>query len=327
MKGKGIFGCDDAERKQLEEISHLYFSTPAERSRPPAASPAVSPRTTKARRGAEPFRVSCLADRRDPSLSTRFLYNLALLLRLTQEEVLFLCSDQAMRDRFSFAFRPDRERSVRVGSGPAATGLVGPLGICLLRRRPDAGEGTSAAKGRGGIPSGGMASFHYVLSDRLAAGPFFVGLPGVTLLLVTPESREDAFQGQGLTERGQDGDEPAHGGIVVAGVRDRDEAGTVYACWKEMLEQRFPGRWRWESYGTCPAPGKRGQSGLAPALDVIQSPTGWQTRCYLETVSLIRKKRRELCGPPPGRRDERAAGDPHPACSGSSQGGCEECAG
>jgi len=296
LSGKGIFAPSEAERKQLEEISHLFFSTPAGSGRTPDPKPGLPPRTEEwAARGPEPFWVCCPAGVSNFSLATGFLFNLALLLRLAQEEVLFLCSDQAMRDRFRFAFRPDRERRVRVGSGPGAMGLAGPMGICLVPRRAWEEESCRAGgEGRGTFP--GMASFHYVLADYLPPAAPLESFRGITLLLVTPQTRDHEFQGQKLMERGLDRGHPAPGGIVVAGVPDRDEGATVYTCWKEMLEERMPGRWQWEDFGFWPAPADKAPQGTFPGMEVIESPTGRQTQCCLEIVARVRKKRRELCG-------------------------------
>ena len=298
MSRKGTFTYNETERKQLEEISHLYFSTPSAPQNPQVASPQTPvpatqthlPPTQEEVREGRAFTVECSAGRGNRFLASQFLFHISLLLRLSGEEVLLLCSREAFRERFAFGFRPDRERAVRV-AGVQTPGRLGPLGVCLLECDGLTGvRPTHARRDVAALP-GLRAFFDYILADRFLAAPSQQGLTLLTLLVVTHETPEDAFRELDSVERVQDRDSPRSGGIVVGGVQDKEEAGLAYSCWRDRLEHLFPGRYSWESYGMFPGSARAEAGRFASGMSVLERPTCLKAKCLLETVSLIRRNK------------------------------------
>jgi hypothetical protein len=155
-----------AERKQLEAIAHLYLPERRERVAEQEARPGPGPSGAPDGYQRIPFLV-CLAVARNGVVpAVECLYNLGVLLRVSDGPVLLAGSEGAYRNRFSFGFRPDRERHVSSPGQPAPGGIRGPMDIRLIPAGP--GEwagGLHKAARTGSRPHGGL--YHYVLTDDL----------------------------------------------------------------------------------------------------------------------------------------------------------------
>ena len=289
------FPKENQEKKQLEEIAHLYFSTPAPSS--------VEPREEE--RSFDSFSsfpralfVHCPAGKQGEGMSTWFLFNLAVMLRILNGPVLLIGSERAYEKRFLFGFRPDRER-LRVGDGPRIpAGSFGPMGLCLL-------EGRVLWRGlrdEGDVYpvdplTGGQAGFRYILSDEAPSGGVFRSLPSLVLLLVTPNTTTRTLLDSPM---GQEDDfYPDHAGIVVAGARSSDEADALYLYWRDRVKERCErelavedwGRLDWDKSGRAEPP----VSDLETSgVGILEDPVGARARFFQTAASLIRKKRSEL---------------------------------
>ena len=244
-----VFRKEDHEKKQLEEIAHLYFSAPAPASEVP----------TEPQRSFEAFSplpralfVHCAAGRAEGGVSTWFLFNLAVMLKILNGPVLLIGSQHAYEKRFLFGFRPDRER-LRVKDGPQILfGHFGPMGLCLL-------DGRALWRGLGDerdvYPvdpmAGGRVGFRYILSDEVPSGGVFRSLPSLVLLLVTPTTTAPAFLDRATGA--EDDLFPGHAGIVVAGAGCAEEADALYVYWRDRLRERCERDLSVENFGVLPS--------------------------------------------------------------------------
>ncbi len=317
----------DREKKELEEIAHLYFSRmpsrpekgadgPGAEGGPGPSGPSVpggepkvgsgiAPAARRFLGAPEPLYVCCATDASDRSLATWFFFNLAVVLRVLNGPVLLVASERACESRFSFGFRPDRERvHSRVGMALTSRSL-GPMGICLV-------EGSGLAGELSGRPPARDADlvrccpvpFRYVLSDEPRLRPLFGFLPGLVLLLVTPSTPE-GLAGKAIlpAEEGGQGfvgrrDRPVHVGVVVAGTSSREEADRLFGRWREMLEGEFTGGdvvvedfgalegWSATPGGGADVPGW--------GIQVLEHPTSLESRWCMTAASRLRAKRRQL---------------------------------
>lgn len=289
------FPKENHEKKQLEEIAHLYFSTPAPSSEPP----------TEPERPFEGFSplpralfVHCAAGQGEEGMCTWFLFNLAVMLRILNGPVLLIGSQRAYEQRFLFGFRPDRER-LRVEDGPQIpSGSLGPMGLCLL-------DGRMLWRGFGNerdvYPvdpmAGGRVGFRYILSDDAPSGGVFRSLPSLVLLLVTPTTTTPAFLDSAMGA--EDDLFPGHAGIVVVGAGCAEEADALYLYWRDRVRERCDrdlsvenwGRLHWNGAAPQDVPlFDMGTSGVG----VLEEPESERARFCQATASLIRKKRSEL---------------------------------
>ena len=308
MDKRKTFLRENHERKQLEEIAHLYFSTPA----PSSEAPTEPERSFE---GVSPLPralfVHCPAGRPEGGVSTWFLFNLAVMLKILNEPVLLIGSQHAYENRFLFGFRPDRERLRGMDGPQILSGSFGPMGLCLL-------DGRVLWRGLGDerdvYPvdpmAGGQIGFRYILSDEAPSGGVFRSLPSLVLLLVTPTTTTPAFlEGAMGTE---DDLFPGQAGIVVAGAGSTEEADALYVYWRDRLRQRCERELAVENFGMLPPQpippsldprlreGGRFSSGALlgdvgmASIGVLENPSSAQTRFCQTTASLIQKKRSEI---------------------------------
>jgi len=308
------FPKEDHEKKQLEEIAHLFFSKPAT---PREVHEDLGKRDRHLEaffRSPEALFVYCTTCEQEQGLSTWFLFNLAVMLRLLNGSVLLIASAQAYEQRFLFGFRPDRERVRLRATPPVPSSRFGPMGVCLLESRLLSGEGATIGLGEygGAWTSGGGFSFRYILSDEVRPGALFGFLPGIAVLIVTPATTTDGLLGrdretkQGFLRRG------GHAGIVVAGAGCAEEANALHRYWQDKVKERCGDEMVVEDFGVFPVEGVSqnrnsfacGNDRFSPCplstgaelcgVDVLDSPHSVKTRFCHTTAALIRKKRSEM---------------------------------
>jgi len=249
----GTFPKEDQEKKQLEEIAHLYFSTPAEqrkdredlaqRQTPVEAFPR-SPRA---------LFVYCTAGHSEHDLSAWFLFNLAVTLKILNGPVLLIGSEEAYERRFLFGFRPDRERFGLRGRAQLPWSSFGPMGVCLLDGRCLTQDFTTGYEPYGAVPEvGGQVSFRYILSDEMRMGALCGAARGLVVLVVTPTTRADDLLSREEKTEGRVFSRMGHVGIVVEGAGDTEEANALYQYWRGRLEERSEGELVVEDFGMFP---------------------------------------------------------------------------
>ena len=212
------FPKESQERKQLEEIAHLYFSSPAPQAEAPE-KPKAGERPLKA---FSPFPraiiVQCAADQPEQGLSTWFLFNLAVMLKILNGPVLLVGSPRLYEERFRFGFRPDRER-LRLEQGfRTPSGNFGPMGVCLLDGRVlwKGMEHEGQAWPVEPVATG-QIGFRYILSDQARSAGVFGALPRLVVFLVTPATTTPALLDRVMGEEDAFSSGPGQAGIVVAG--------------------------------------------------------------------------------------------------------------
>ena|GEM_PF-3295021 len=289
------FPKENHEKKQLEEIAHLYFSTPAPSSEPPREPERTFESFSPLPRA---LFVHCAAGQAQGEVSTWFLFNLAVMLKILNGPVLLIGSRDAYEKRFLFGFRPDRER-LRVKEGrQVPSGIFGPMGLCLL-------DGRVLWRGLGDerdvYPvdpmAGGKVGFRYILSDEAPSGGVFRSLPSLVLLLVTPSTTTPAFLDSRLGA--EDDLFPGHAGIVVAGAGCSEEADALYVYWRDRLKERCERELSVENWGSLHwnerTPHGVPVSDAAPSgVGILEDPGSERARFCQTAATLIRKKRLEL---------------------------------
>ncbi len=288
MKKLENFPKENHERKQLEEIAHLYFSSPA----PKADAPPKRERRERSAKAFSPFPralyVQCLTGEAGEGLFPWFLYNLAVVLRILNGPVLLVASPRLYESRFDFGFRPDRER-LRVGHGLRnPSGSFGPMGLCLLD-----GRVLWKGVGQGGRVhpvdpmAGRQVAFRYILSDEQHAGGVFGWLPRIKVYVVSPDTTTPALLGPELEEEEAFDPEPGHAGIVVAGAGSKEEGDALYRYWRQRIEERGGPDLTVEHFGMFSEPG-------SPGVGVLEDPESAPARFCQKTAALLRDKRSEL---------------------------------
>jgi len=220
---------------------------------------------------------------------------LAILLKISNEPGLLVCSEQGYQERFCFNFRPDREKWPCNDQEAFRSGVFGPMGIRLIdlgTMKRVCGE-SPARPAEGCTPLWDGVPFHYILSDEPSADFLFEALPGLSLFLISPDTPEGSFsdleEAMWLRERLL----PPRAGIVIADVACKEEARKLYSYWRELLQQRHP-HILIESYGVLPWSGCRDGGEAGYDTRVLEDPSSIWTRLFQGTVSLIRKARAEM---------------------------------
>lgn len=320
------FPKENQEKKQLEEIAHLYFSTPAPSSKRDEGPGEPERRQRRPLKVFSPFPralvVRCLAGQPESDLSTWFFFNLAVMLKILNGPVLLVGSACTYERRFLFGFRPDRER-LRIEDGPRVPiGSFGPMGVCLLdgsmlwRGIEDEGKAYEADP-----MAAGRVAFRYILSDEVGSGGVFRSLPGLVVLLVTPSTTTPALLDRAAGTDGELLPGPGHAGIVVAGAGCAEEAEALHLYWREKLEDRYAGELAVENFGVLPCEsvdrpavflprpdsyaGRLGadetalfdtslRGGTMAGLGILDDPESPQSRSCHTIAARIRKKRSQL---------------------------------
>jgi len=238
--------------------------------------------------------VVCFAAARDglePAVGC--LYNLGVLLRVLEGPVLLVGSEAAYRDRFSFRFRPDRERLSAMRGHPAPGGVCGPLGVRLLR----AGgvEWNPGSDGCGALRLGRAlnGTYRYLLTDDLSSAARLQDLPGMALFVITPRTDPDAIRGgctQGLAAFCL---RTGYAGVVTAGTVEGQEGAELFRLWKERLTLWLPGTVQVANVGCLPRlmSTQTGESGIGLGMRVLEAPVSPEARCFLAMAARIRKRR------------------------------------
>jgi len=284
-----------AERRQLEEIAHLYLPAAAPR---PAAVPRIepAPAANETPRGAgdRPFLVALVAagDAVLPAIGC--LFNLAVLLEIAEGPVLVAASGDAFGERFSFRFRPDRERSFPADPSAWPGVIRGPMDIrmtaaaVLGRASPGDLRGLRAP---GEAPPG--RGVRYLLTDDLSVVALAGSLPALVLFVVSPQTPENAFQEICAGSAGRFCARTGCAGIVTAGVAEGFGEGRLLARWREHLAGCLPGGVAPEAMGCWPQPswGGPGEISMGAGLLVLEEPGSPGARRLMEMAARIRKRR------------------------------------
>ncbi len=283
-----------AERRQLEEIAHLYFPVADTSGGKAGDARENPPEEPSSERKNAPFLICCTAAGDAAGAAAGCLFNLGVLLKISDGPVLLLGSDDTYRERFSFQFRPDRERFFPWNS-PAASGIIrGPMDIRLVEAGAVTGgrdAGLRDALIGGGMPcTGGV---HYLLTDDLSAAALFQDLPGMVLFLVSPQTKQEDF---GFLREGPMGrfcSRTGYAGVVTVGTGEESEEEELFQRWQEVLTPLFPGDVRVENMGSFPGSSGRGrtESGGGIGMQVLEAPGSPETRRLMEIAARIRKKR------------------------------------
>ncbi len=332
MSKQNNFLKNSKERRELEEISHLYFSSdPSPSDVSPNSGPNdVTPKEkTDAVTVASGAREAPHRDQPSPAVSwpllvctavrpkasakaLSFLYNLAILLKIANDPGLLVCSEYGYRNRFSFDFRPDREQwPPDQGQEAVRSGLFGPMGIRLIdiltiKRLFDRGSLDGLPGRRASL--WGSVPFHYVLSDEPSADFLFENLPSIVLFLVSPDTPADAFQELEEAAWSEQHLLPPRAGVVVSDVSNWEEANQLYADWRGFLKKRHPDS-PVESYGVLPWSGHGDSAEARCGMSILEDPSSWRTRFFQGTTALIRKARAEMLAAGQEKTDK----DPAPA--------------
>lgn len=288
------FPKEDHEKKQLEEIAHLYFSDPAKPTKPLKEPETRSRAFESFRRSPRTLFVYCITGRPEHDLSTWFLFNLAVMLKILNGPVLLIGSERSYEKRFLFGFRPDRERVTPGKRMAIPSSIFGPMGVCLLDGRLLGGDFSDVQAGYGTDQrGGGKVSFRYVLSDEVRSGAGFGSVPTLALLLVTPTTMARDLLDFEEEEEEELFAKVSHVGIVVAGAGSSQEAQALYLYWRDRVEARRQEDLVVENFGVLPLGTRRAGMELG-GVEILESPAGEQARRYQETAALVRKKRSEM---------------------------------
>lgn len=293
--GLATFTSSDQEKRQLEEIAHLYFSDP-EAPPPEGRVEGVGPAADAAFGFAEKtLAVCCTAGAVGAPEARWFLFNLGVTLRILSEPVLLVCSDHAYRHRFSFGFRPDRERPGNPEAGRPLPFCFGPMGVCLVEGRSLFSGGLPGIGSGPAVPApGSLPPYRYVLSDVPLPWSPALGAQRLLLFLVTPETANDAFV------QITDADEAAalegvdHAGLVVVGADDGDQADRVGRSWRKRLSTLLPDRLAPAACGSVVLDSPGGRAGAGSRIEALERPTGGASRCYRATACTLMRWREEL---------------------------------
>jgi hypothetical protein len=248
------FPKEDQEKKQLDEIAHLYFSTPAEQHKD-REDPAQRQTQVEAfPRSARALFVYCTAGQSEYDLCAWFLFNLAVTLKILNGPVLLIGSEETYERRFLFGFRPDRERFGLRDRAHLTSSNFGPMGVCLLDGRSLTPDSTTGYEPYGSVPQvGGKVSFRYILSDEMRMGTLCGATPGLVVLVVTPATRADDLLSREEKTEGKLFPRMGHVGIVVEGAGCAEEANALYLYWQGKLVGRREGELVVEDFGMFPA--------------------------------------------------------------------------
>ncbi len=279
----------------MEEIAHLYFSTSVtaeKRARAAEAEGRVVPEPSPRKPGT--CLVCCTAGRTGGALAIDCLYNLAVLLQVSDGPVLIAGSGEAWRRRFSFQFRPDRERFFH-GAGPELpSGIRGPMDIRLSSVDSLSGMVPGRRKASPGKAMIGAGDFHYILSDELSSADHFNDLPGTVLFVVTPRTTPDSFDFSEKAPLLRTCSRNGHAGVVTAGVKDKEGADDLFQRWAETLGRVLPDGVRVENFGRLQEAYEGGPGGSEAGLRVLEAPGSPETRRLLAIASRIRRRRSGL---------------------------------
>lgn len=305
LEGKGLEGrqgslsgqervttARDREKKQLEEIAHLYFTgakKPSRESPPPVKDLSGDPCGSLSRL----LWVCCRAGRGEEGWAFPFLMNLAVLLQILDEPVLWVPSNSCRRAeyRHSMASWGSKLGSVAVAGMPGV--YYGPMGIqCLVSEeseRPQ--EGSGGQPGRKGWGPEALSRFRYVFCSHPVGLLPWETLPRLDIFLLGPTTREGVPPSQ-LKEQRSGTRHQA--GVVVAGVEDAREGEAVFRNWKGNLDRHHACTIEPESLGFLPGQLPGSGAGRAQRITVLESPLSWQTRCLQLIASRVRLRRIEM---------------------------------
>ncbi len=292
----------EREKRQLEEIAHLFLSGPCEERKtgpvpvpaqnpsPAASAGSVVPRTA----GVVPFWIRPRAAPREQDWVEFFQLNLVVLFQLADEPVVWIPSRRQGLSR-SESGLPARLKARLAGVASAGLPLsyCGPMGLRVLpwaagrRTNWQRSEGTGQPNGWG---AGSLAGYRYVLAEE-PRGPLpWEALPCLEVWLVGSQPVLEPFPA--AQERG--GSESrfrCRSAFVVMGAAGEDEARQAGRRWKEAMGWAASCKDDPEYLGFVPGPlplhAATGRQGMV----VIESPLSWQTRSLQEIASRIRARR------------------------------------
>lgn len=288
----------EREKRQLEEIAHLFFSDRSEEKKPrPAPGQNLSKGTTDSvvprAAGSPPFWIRPRAAPGAQEWVDFFLLNLALLFQLADEPVVWIPSHRQDRSR-SESGLPARLKARLAGMASAGLPLsyCGPMGLRVVPRMP--GETNGQLDEALGQPSGwcnvSLVGYRYVLAEE-PWGPLpWDTLPCLEVWLVGnppwSEPRSSAQERRGAERRFS-----CKSAFVVVGVASEEEARRVGRQWKEAKGSLASGGGEPESLGFVPGALKGPTGGVAQAMVVLENPLGWQTLRLQEIATKIRARR------------------------------------
>lgn len=287
----------DREKRQLEEIAHLFLSdrTQERRTLPPPVRnlPTAAASAAPKESGPAPFWVRPRAAPRDEQWVEFFLLNLALLFQLADEPTVWIPSRSRAwaRAESGLAVRL-KARLAAMASADLPLTYCGPMGLRVLPgtpgemdRRDFQGVGGPGVQG-----FGSLEGYRYVLAEE-PRGPLPWGtLPCLEIWLVgvpPAERGTQAEDGRGCEE----GQFPCRSAFVVVGAASEGEARAAGLQWKEARGLTAPGLREPESLGFIPGPLPAAAGAGPEAMIVLHDPLGWQTRRLQEIASRIRARR------------------------------------
>jgi hypothetical protein len=286
LKQENVTTARDREKKQLEEIAHLYFSSagkPGKESLPRQNVPSPAPEPL-----ARPLWICCRTGRGEESQVLSFLLNLAILFKIAGEPAVLISSDPSFYERHGRSqgvLWPRLAGRTVPGTGVPASYYV-PMGIQLVvgpekRREWDRAE---------------LSRFRYVLCDEPVGFLPVEDLHRLDILLLSPATQEAALPLRPKSER------PglsAQAGVVVVGVGNAEEGEAVLTGWGEKLDRLYCGIPKPESFGFVPGD-LNGHGAGRPRIEVLENPLSRRTQCLQRIASRIRGKREEFVQRPRG---------------------------
>jgi len=287
----------DREKRQLEEIAHLFLSDRSEerRTRPPPVRnlPAGAASAAPKACGPAPLWIRPRAAPRDEQWVEFFSLNLALLFQVADEPVVWIPSRwrtwTGAESRLPVRFKA---RLAAMASADLPLTYCGPMGLRVLPGR--AGETGRRDFPGVGWPSGpgigSLEGYRYVLAEEPRAPLPWETLPCLEVWLVgvppaEPRTRDEDGRGS------EEARFHCRSAFVVVGAASEDEARAAGLRWKEAQGMTASGWREPENLGFIPGPLPAAVGAGPEAMIVLQDPLGWQTRRLQEIASRIRARR------------------------------------
>lgn len=281
----------DREKRQLEEIAHLFLSdrTEERRTRPPPVRklPAAAGSAVPKASGPTPFWIRPRAAARDERWVEFFLLNLALLFQLADEPVVWIPSRRRTWTgaESSLAVRL-KARLAAMASADLPLTYCGPMGLRVLPGVPGETDRRDFERvdGSGGQGFGSLEGYRYVLAEEPRGPLSWEILPCLEVWLVGVPPADPGT-------RGEEGRFHCRSAFVVVGAASEGEARAACLQWREAQGLTAMGRREAENLGFIPGPLPAAAGPGPEAMIVLQDPLGWQTRRLQEIALRIRARR------------------------------------
>ncbi|MEW6442123.1 MAG: hypothetical protein AB1640_14395 [bacterium] len=283
----------DREKKQLEEIAHLYFSSPPQPAKKKAGDP--PPGLLAQGRPLRLLSVCCRSAPAEQKRAFRLLLNLAVLLKIADEPALWISPDPGVQAGVTGSPRFLGRRLIGMASVGLPWSYCGPMGIRYVAGLDPRGKKAclDSLQSGGTGQSRGRAPYAYVLWSGLAGlGPFEGLVPQLDLFVLSASTPRTAFP---PSERGKSS-VPCQAGMVALGVQGGEEAETLFLDWGKRLRPLYENELEPEGFGFLPAGFGANGAGAGQRVEVLEDPLSWQTRCLQQIAARLRQKRAEMLG-------------------------------